>query len=131
MITFEDILPHLCELFIEKLPLYIEEINKIHNDGLIIYPFENKTLFENCQKLPCFKIELQEAEYSEKDRIIENTVFDFSFEITIKTETNKKIIEIYRYIKIINKLIKENQTDFQQFYIKKIINNKIFLRVIP
>ena len=78
MITFEDILPHLCELFIEKLLLYIEEINKIHNDGLIIYPFENKTLFENCQKLPCFKIELQEAEYSEKDRIIENTVFDFS-----------------------------------------------------
>ena len=131
MITFEDILPHLCELFIEKLPLYIEEINKIHNDGLIIYPFENKTLFENCQKLPCFKFELLEAEYSEKDRIIENTVFDFSFEITIKTETNKKIIEIYRYIKIINKLIKENQTDFQQFYIKKITNNKIFLRVIP
>ncbi|MDY4833360.1 MAG: hypothetical protein SO161_12665 [Treponema sp.] len=131
MITFEDILPHLCELFIEKLPLYIEEINKIHNDGLTIYPFENKTLFENCQKLPCFKFELLEAEYSEKDRIIENTVFDFSFEITIKTETNKKIIEIYRYIKIINKLIKENQTDFQQFYIKKITNNKIFLRVIP
>lgn len=131
MITFEDILPHLCELFIEKLPLYIEEINKIHNDGLIIHPFENKTLFENCQKLPCFKFELLEAEYSEKDRIIENTVFDFSFEITIKTETNKKIIEIYRYIKIINKLIKENQTDFQQFYIKKITNNKIFLRVIP
>lgn len=131
MITFEDILPHLCELFIEKLPLYIEEINKIHKDGLIIHPFENKTLFENCQKLPCFKFELQEAEYSEKDRIIENTVFDFSFEITIKTETNKKIIEIYRYIKIINKLIKENQTDFQQFYIKKITNNKIFLRVIP
>ena len=131
MITFEDILPHLYELFIEKLPLYIEEINKIHNDGLIIHPFENKTLFENCQKLPCFKFELLEAEYSEKDRIIENTVFDFSFEITIKTETNKKIIEIYRYIKIINKLIKENQTDFQQFYIKKITNNKIFLRVIP
>lgn len=131
MITFEDILPHLCELFIEKLPLYMEEINKIHNDGLIIYPFENKTLFENCQKLPCFKFELLEAEYSEKDRIIENTVFDFSFEITIKTETNKKIKEIYRYIKIINKLIKENQTDFQQFYIKKITNNKIFLRVIP
>lgn len=108
------------------IQIFIEEINKNYNVGLTIYLYEYKTLLENCKKLPCFKFELLEAEYSEKDRIIENTVFDFSFEITIKTETNKKIIEIYRYIKIINKIIKENQTDFQQFYIKKIKNNKIF-----
>lgn len=48
MITIEDILPTLYELFIEKLPLYIEEINKEKNDGLLLLPFENKTLFENC-----------------------------------------------------------------------------------
>lgn len=55
-----------------------EEINKEKNDGTIILPFENKTLFDNCQKLPCFKLELLEAEYSEKDKIIENTVFVFA-----------------------------------------------------
>lgn len=49
MITIEDVLPTLHELFIEKLPLlYIEEINKEKNDGTIILPFENKTLFDNC-----------------------------------------------------------------------------------
>ena len=36
------------ELFIEKLPFYMEEINKEKNDETIILPFENKTLFENC-----------------------------------------------------------------------------------
>lgn len=48
MITIEDVLPTLHELFIEKLPLFIEEINREKNAGTMILPFENKTLFENC-----------------------------------------------------------------------------------
>ena len=128
MITFEDILPHLCELFIEKLPLYIEEINKIHNDGLIIYPFENKTLFENCQKLPCFKIELQEAESSEKDRIIENTVFSISLEITLQPHTEKTSILFWRYVESIGNLIDEYESD-NLFGIYKTEKNKIFIRI--
>ena len=130
MITFEDILPHLCELFIEKLPLYIEEINKIHNDGLIIYPFENKTLFENCQKLPCFKIELQEAEYSEKDRIIENTVFDFSLEIKIKYNGDTKLLEISRYVQAIDKMLNETELNNLKMIILTVIKEKIKFRIV-
>lgn len=44
MITIEDVLPSLHELFIEKLPLYIEEINKEKNDGLLLLPFEKTKL---------------------------------------------------------------------------------------
>ena len=130
MITFEDILPHLCELFIEKLPLYIEEINKIHNDGLIIYPFENKTLFENCQKLPCFKIELQEAEYSEKDRIIENTVFDFSLEIKIKYNGDTKLLETSRYVQAIDKMLNETELNNLKIIILTVIKEKIKFRIV-
>ena len=130
MITFEDILPHLCELFIEKLPLYIEEMNKIHNDGLIIYPFENKTLFENCQKLPCFKIELQEAEYSEKDRIIENTVFDFSLEIKIKYNGDTKLLEISRYVQAIDKMLNETELNNLKIIILTVIKEKIKFRIV-
>lgn len=130
MITFEDILPHLCELFIEKLPLYIEEINKIHNDGLTIYPFENKTLFENCQKLPCFKIELQEAEYSEKDRIIENTVFDFSLEIKIKYNGDTKLLEISRYVQAIDKMLNETELNNLKIIILTVIKEKIKFRIV-
>lgn len=130
MITFEDILPHLCELFIEKLPLYIEEINKIHNDGLIIYPFENKTLFENCQKLPCFKFELQEAEYSEKDRIIENTVFDFSLEIKIKYNGDTKLLETSRYVQAIDKMLIETELNNLKIIILTVIKEKIKFRIV-
>ena len=130
MITFEDILPHLCELFIEKLPLYIEEINKIHNDGLTIYPFENKTLFENFQKLPCFKIELQEAEYSEKDRIIENTVFDFSLEIKIKYNGDTKLLETSRYVQAIDKMLNETELNNLKIIILTVIKEKIKFRIV-
>ena len=130
MITFENILSTLHELFIEKLPILIEEINKIHNDGLIIYPFENKTLLENCHKLPCFKFELQEAEYSEKNRIIENTVFESSFKIKTKAENEKRIIELCRYEEALEKALKENTWDYIDFSIQKLSNNKIFFRLV-
>lgn len=42
----------------------IERINKEKNDGIFLKLFENKTLFENCQKLPCFKMEVQQVECS-------------------------------------------------------------------
>ena len=130
MKTFEDILPTLNELFIEKLPLYIEEINKNYNDGIIIYPFENKTLLENCQKLPCFKFELLEAVYSEKDRIIENTIFNFTLEIKTKNVNNETVKEIFRYYHAIDKMLLETDTNHLKIRIEKILKNTILFRIV-
>lgn len=130
MKTFENIIPTLNELFIEKLLLYIEEINKNYNDGIIIYPFENKTLLENCQKLPCFKFELLEAEYSEKDRIIENTIFNFTLEIKTKNVNNETVKEIFRYYHAIDKMLIETNTRYLKICIVKIKKNTIFFRTV-
>lgn len=130
MKTFEDILPTLNELFIEKLPIYMEEINKNYNDGIIIYPFENKTLLESCKKLPCFKFELLEAVYSEKDRIIENTIFNFTLEIKTKNVNNETVKEIFRYYHAIDKMLIETNTSYLEICIVKIKKNKIFFRTM-
>lgn len=130
MITFEDILPTLNELFIEKLPICIEEINKIHNDGLIICPFENKTILENCQKLPCFKFELLEAEYIEKDRIIENTVFKFSLEIKTKIGCDSNIMEIIRYTEAMEVMIRNEKLTFPKIQILKVLKNYVLLKTV-
>ncbi len=130
MITFEQILPTLQELFIEKLPLYIEEINKTHNDGLLIYPFENKTLLENCQKLPCFKFELTETEYKDKDRIIENTVFNFSIEIRTKSNNEIKVLEQSRYLQAIDKMIDETELNNLNINILTVFNEEINFRIV-
>lgn len=124
------VLPTLHELFIEKLSLYIEEINKEKNDGLILLPFENKSLFENCQKLPCFKFELMESEYSKKDSIIENTVFEFVLEIKTKRNSELRLIENCRYAEAIDKMIKNNNIDFLDFRILKLRVNDLYFRLV-
>jgi len=128
MITFEDILPTLNELFIEKLPLYIEEINKIKNDGIIIKPFENNSLFENYHKSPYFIIKLKESKFTEKDRIIENTIFNIIFEITIMNDKKDNIIKICRYKQAIERML--NDTTNLELTIYRIVDNCLFIRII-
>lgn len=50
MKNFKPVYKELENLIINKLPGYIEKINKEHNDGIILKPFENKSLEENCIK---------------------------------------------------------------------------------
>ena len=66
MKNFEPVYKELEKLFINKLPEYIEKINKEHNDGIILKPFENKSLEENCIKTPSFSFKFEETEYEEK-----------------------------------------------------------------
>lgn len=74
MKSFETVYNELEELLIKKLPEYIEKINKEYNDGTILKEFSNKKLNEECLKQPGFKFLIENAEYDEKDRIIENTI---------------------------------------------------------
>lgn len=132
MKTYESILPTLHTLFIEQLPSYIEKINKEKNDGIILPPLQNKTLFENCQKLPCFKFTFDKAEYLEKDRIIQNTVFDISIEIKTGKSGDADLICFYRYVDAINKMLNEFETpvDVMEKEILQIKENLIILRFI-
>ena len=83
MKSIELVFNKLSELFIENLPEYIRKINEKYNDGIILKPFENKDLITPCNKLPCFKLSTEKAKYTEKDRIIENTVFVVSFTVLL------------------------------------------------
>ena len=64
MKSFESVYKELEDLFIKQLPDYIEKVNKAHNDGIILKPFENTTLEEECLRTPCFKFKLENTEYS-------------------------------------------------------------------
>ena len=131
MITnFESIYKELEYLFIQKLPEYIDKINKEHNDGIIIKPFANINLTDECIKLPCFKFTLEDAEYSEKDRIIENTAYNFS--LRIKTDNQNKMVDFWRYTEAISYLIEENgkKNNTIEFRINKITNDKIIFRIV-
>ena len=128
MKQFETVYKELENLIIEKLPDCIEKINKEHNDGIILKPFENTRLEENCIKLPSFKFAFEEADYEEKDRIIENTVYEISLEIKLQSNTENQTILFSRYIEAINLMIEENSS-WQDCRITKIKKNTIFIRI--
>ena len=128
MKNFEPVYKELENLFINKLPEYIEKINKEHNDGIILKPFENKNLEENCIKIPSFSFKLEETEYEEKDRIIENTIYTISIEIKLPPDTEKKSIILYRYFEAINMTIIEYE-GWQEIKILSTRENKAFIKI--
>ena len=128
MKSFETIYKELEDLFINKLPDYIKKVNEENNDGIILKSFENTKLEEKCLDLPSFKFSFEQAEYEEKDRIIENTVYEISFEINMQLDTEQKTILFYRYVEAINMTIKESEC-WQQFKITNIFKNKIVMRI--
>lgn len=128
MNNFETIYKELEKLLINRLPEYIEKINKEHNDGIILKTFENKSLEENCIKTPSFFFELEETEYEEKDRIIENTIYKINLEIKLPSDIDKMSIIFYRYIEAIDMAIKEVE-GWQEVKIININGNKVFIRI--
>lgn len=112
MKSFEPVYKELEDMFIHKLHDYIEKINKEHNDGIILKQLENHALEEYCVKRPCFKFGIDEAEYSEKDRIIENTIFSIKLELKLLQEKNQETILFWRYVEAIQKLFEESECDF-------------------
>ncbi len=121
--SFEAVYKEIENLFINQLPDYIDKINKEHNDGLILKPFENKNLKENCIKQPCFKFAIEEAEYSEKDRIIENSIFECSIDIKLQ---QTEIFIFWRYIEAINQMLVEKDSGI---IITKVQATKVLLRI--
>ena len=128
MKSFEAVYNELDNLFIHRLPEYIEKINKEYNDGIILKEFSNKKLNEECLKLPGFKFLIENAEYDEKDRIIENTIYVVSFEIQLTPDTERKIKIFWRYIEAVRQMIDETESEWL-YQITGIKENKLFIRV--
>ena len=131
MKSFEPIFNKLNELFIEILPDYIREINIFYNDGIILKDFGNQNLLSKCNKLPCFQFSTEEAEYTDKDRIIENAVYKVSFEIMQPSFEETKIIEFWRYVEAINKMLEEVGSDiWLSIKMSQVSGNKIFFTIV-
>lgn len=89
---------------LSELPLYIEEINKKYNDGIILEQFTNTGNPTNSLKAPYWKINFEEAEYSEKDILIENSVFKFSIELHATGNGEELMRKIWRYGEAIERI---------------------------
>ena len=129
MKNFEEVYKELGKLFIEKLPTYSEKINEKRNDGLIIKPFNNTSLEENCIKQPCFKLTFTGGEYSEKDRIIENSIFNVSLEIKLEQYTEKTTVVFWRYVEAVKQMLNDTESEYN-YSIIEVKDSKIIIRIV-
>lgn len=129
MKTFETVYNELENLLIKKLPEYIEKINKQYNDNLILKNLENTSLEENCIKQPCFKLTFTGGEYSEKDRIIENSIFNVSLEIKLEQYTKKTTVVFWRYVEAVKQMLNDTESDYNYSIIEE-NGTKIILRIV-
>lgn len=128
MKSFETVYNQLTDLFINKLPDYINKTNEEHNDGLILKYFTNKDLSSKSTQLPYFTFSTETATYSEKDRIIENTVYEVSFEIKLENYINNKEIIFWRYVESIQNMLKETETT-EIIELEKVEKQKIYIKI--
>lgn len=128
MKSFETVYNQLTDLFINKLPDYINKTNEEHNDGLILNNFANKDLSSKSTQLPYFTFSTETATYSEKDRIIENTVYEVSFEIKLENYINNKEIIFWRYVESIQNMLREAETP-EIIELEKVEKQKIYIKI--
>lgn len=126
MKSFETVYNQLTDLFINKLPDYINKTNEEHNDGLILKNFANKDLSSKSTQLPYFTFSTETATYSEKDRIIENTVYEVSFEIKLENYISNKEINFWRYVEAIQNMLRETETT-EIIELEKVEKQKIYI----
>ena len=100
----EQVYDELKNKLLNELPLYVEEINKKYNDGIILEQFTNTENTTNSLKAPYWKINFEEAEYSEKDILIENSVFKFSIELHVTGSGEELMRKIWRYGEAIERI---------------------------
>lgn len=130
MKNFEAVYRELEEMFITELPVYIQKTNKEINDGIILKEFYNTKLNEDCKRFPSFSLKTNIAENNEKDRIIENTVFEVQLEINLEKDYENKTIELWRYERAIERLINEHESKTWLYIrITDVKENKIKIRI--
>lgn len=110
--SFEPIYKETEDLFINKLPEYIDKINKKYNDGLMLQSFTNTNLEEKCINRPSFIFDLKQTEHTEKDRIIENTIYNIEIKIQLPERCKGgSVATFWRYVEAIATMFNEHDSE--------------------
>lgn len=123
MKDLSKMMKRLRYLMIEKLPEYIDKINKEENDGIIIKPFTNTEKYQETLKKPYFDLSFNESEQGIKDRIIGFVQYKFVIEFFLENTSKVPILEFCRYRASIIKMIEEN-FEYGHYYTYKSIGIK-------
>lgn len=130
MIELSTILERFGYLMKEKLPEYINKINKEKNDGIIIKPFTNTELNQENLKIPYYTFAFEEASQSRKDRIIGTVEYKFVIELFLDKTSKKHIQEFCRYFAAISTMLDEDDFEYWQYHLMTAVETKELILTI-
>lgn len=108
----------------EKLPEYIDKINKEENDGIILKPFTNTELKQENLKIPYYTFTFEEASQSRKDRIIGTIEYKFVIELFLDKSSKNYVQEFFRYFDAINTMLDEDDYEYWQYHLMTAVETK-------
>lgn len=130
MRKLEIITDRFRNLMKEKLPEYIEKINKEENDGIILKPFTNTELNQENLKIPYYTFAFEEASQSRKDRIIGTVEYKFVIELFLDKTSKKHIQEFCRYFAAISTMLDEDDFEYWQYHLMTAVETKELILTI-
>jgi len=124
----ERILKEITDILMNDLPKVLLELEEQSEDSIRLPPFRYVGLEENLPpgtSLPYAFVEIEEGEYSEKDRIVKNRIYRLV--ITIKTANNEFL---WQYLFGIERVISGAQTTLKMKIMEKKRSGTIQLRIL-
>ncbi len=129
-LSFEKIRNELENLLINELPRQIDTVNRVHNDGVVLVPFTNRTMHDEHLAPPYWKLTVTSGERQDKDILLQNVVWTVKLELMLPHMWKNKDLLMDRYTEALDTTLTICQTDtWERIEVTGIKENQITLRI--
>lgn len=128
----EKLLIEFSTFFAENISTYIKTVNEENSDEIQIEDFYSIGIFGNSYRtLPFVTVSLEQAELTEKDRIIENEVYFLEMKLHLQETLDNAEQRKMRYVRAVCLFFEEYEFCdlWQMAKITEFKKNSIFIRV--
>ncbi len=128
----EKLLIEFSTFFAENISTYIKTVNEENSGGIQIEDFYSIGIFGNSHRtLPFVTVSLEQAELTEKDRIIENEVYFLEMKLHLQETLDNAEQRKMHYVRAVCLFFEEYEFCdlWQMAKITEFKKNSIFIRV--
>ena len=128
----EKLLIEFSTFFAENISTYIKTVNEENSGGIQIEDFYSIGIFGNSYRtLPFVTVSLEQAELTEKDRIIENEVYFLEMKLHLQETLDNAEQRKMRYVRAVCLFFEEYEFCdlWQMAKITEFKKNSVFIRV--
>ncbi len=130
-LSFEKIRNELENLLINELPRQIDVVNRVHNDGVVLVPFTNRTMHDEHLTPPYWKLTATSGERQDKDILLQNVVWTVKLELILPHMWKNKELLMDRYVEAITQTLENADTEaWERIEVSGIRGTQLTARIV-